>query len=300
MQARAHLVPRLVNALSAAREVLSAWMHEGQFDLELANVHAYALACKPAGDDHPAVLSGISVSRPPRDLVDVGRCQPRSLYSLPYQCPSLSFHAPCLSVSNRTHTCARARDVGVARGTAPPSRLCRPRLRPCRDRVAVLLALTIVSPLSNLAARSFPLVLFAIVHPSTLAHAYTSCGCTQGRAFWPSRPLFRSLTLLFAWRIPLFPPRRRAGWGLVSRPDARTGTRPSPRRASPVLDHDLLFTRQRSALSLSTFAAPSHRSSCSRLRGRPFRLGARAPCQAGARLCLVHTGERTGASTLRP
>jgi hypothetical protein len=64
---------RLADALSAAGEVLSAWMREGRFDLELVKVHAYVLACKLAGDDHPATLSGISVSRPPHDLVAVGR-----------------------------------------------------------------------------------------------------------------------------------------------------------------------------------------------------------------------------------
>jgi hypothetical protein len=47
-------------------------MHEGRFNLELANVHAYALACKLAGDDHAATPLEISVSRPSRDLVAVG------------------------------------------------------------------------------------------------------------------------------------------------------------------------------------------------------------------------------------
>jgi hypothetical protein len=35
--------------------------------------------------------------------------------------------------------------VDAARGTVPPSRLCRPRLRPCRDCIAVLLALAVVT-----------------------------------------------------------------------------------------------------------------------------------------------------------
>jgi hypothetical protein len=47
-------------------------MREGWFNLELANVHAFALACKLVGDDHPAAPLEISVSRPSRDLVAVG------------------------------------------------------------------------------------------------------------------------------------------------------------------------------------------------------------------------------------
>jgi hypothetical protein len=120
-------------------------MREGRFNLELANVHAYALACKLAGDDHPAAPLEILVSCPPRDLVTVGRRWPRPLFSLPYQCPSISFHALCLSLSNRTHTHARVRDADATRGTAPPSRLRRPRLHPCLDCVAVLLALGVVA-----------------------------------------------------------------------------------------------------------------------------------------------------------
>jgi hypothetical protein len=53
---------RLAGALSAAGKVLSAWMREGRFHLELTNVHAYALACKLAGDDHPAAPLEIFVS----------------------------------------------------------------------------------------------------------------------------------------------------------------------------------------------------------------------------------------------
>jgi hypothetical protein len=48
---------------------------------------------------------------------------------------------PCPTV--RTH--ARVRDADAARGTVPPSRLHRPRLRPCRDCVAVLLALAVMA-----------------------------------------------------------------------------------------------------------------------------------------------------------
>jgi hypothetical protein len=59
----AHLSFRLLaGALSATGEVLSAWMREGRFNLELANVHAYALACKLSGDDHPAAPLDIFVS----------------------------------------------------------------------------------------------------------------------------------------------------------------------------------------------------------------------------------------------
>jgi hypothetical protein len=74
----------------------------------------------------------------------VGRRRPRPLFSLPHQCPSICFHASCLTLSNRAHTHARVRDADAARGTAPPSRLRRPRLCPCRDCIAILLALTIV------------------------------------------------------------------------------------------------------------------------------------------------------------
>jgi hypothetical protein len=45
---------RLAGALSATGEVLSTWMHEGRFNLDLANIHAYTVACKLAGDDHLA------------------------------------------------------------------------------------------------------------------------------------------------------------------------------------------------------------------------------------------------------
>jgi hypothetical protein len=48
---------------------------------------------------------------------------------------------PCLTVRTR----ARVRDVDAARGTAPPSRLRRPGLCPCRDCVAVLLAIAVVA-----------------------------------------------------------------------------------------------------------------------------------------------------------
>jgi hypothetical protein len=52
----------LAGTLSAAGEVLSAWMREGRFNLELANVHAYALTCKLASGDHPAAPLEIFVS----------------------------------------------------------------------------------------------------------------------------------------------------------------------------------------------------------------------------------------------
>jgi hypothetical protein len=52
----------LTGALSAAGEVLSTWLREGRFHLELTNVHAYALACKLAGDDHPVAPFEIYVS----------------------------------------------------------------------------------------------------------------------------------------------------------------------------------------------------------------------------------------------
>jgi hypothetical protein len=44
-------------------------------------------------------------------------------------------------VNTRSHV----GNVDTARGTAPPSRLCRPGLCPCRDCVAVLLALAVVA-----------------------------------------------------------------------------------------------------------------------------------------------------------
>jgi hypothetical protein len=47
-------------------------MREGWFNLELANVHAYTIACKLAGDDHLAALSRIIISCLPRNLVAVG------------------------------------------------------------------------------------------------------------------------------------------------------------------------------------------------------------------------------------
>jgi hypothetical protein len=43
------------------------------------------------------------------------------------------------------HTRARVRDADAVRGTAPPSRLRRPRLRTYRDCVAILLALAVVA-----------------------------------------------------------------------------------------------------------------------------------------------------------
>jgi hypothetical protein len=48
---------------------------------------------------------------------------------------------PCLTVRTRAHV----RDVDVARGTAPPSRLRRPGLCPCRGCAAVLLAIAVVA-----------------------------------------------------------------------------------------------------------------------------------------------------------
>jgi hypothetical protein len=57
----------------------------------------------------------------------------------------LSFHRLAGALSNRAHTHARVRDVYAARGTAPPSRLRRPGLCPCRDCVTVLLALAVVA-----------------------------------------------------------------------------------------------------------------------------------------------------------
>jgi hypothetical protein len=49
---------RVAGALFVAGEVLSAGMREGRFNLELANVHAYTIACKLAGDDHLARHQG--------------------------------------------------------------------------------------------------------------------------------------------------------------------------------------------------------------------------------------------------
>jgi hypothetical protein len=52
-------------------------------------------------------------------------------------------------------------DVDTARGTAPPSRLRRPGLCPCRDCVAVLLALAVVAEPPAL-TRANPVVAFPI------------------------------------------------------------------------------------------------------------------------------------------
>jgi hypothetical protein len=49
---------------------------------------------------------------------------------------------PC---PNRVHTHARVGDADAARGTVPSSRLRRLRLRPCRDCIAILLALAVVA-----------------------------------------------------------------------------------------------------------------------------------------------------------
>jgi hypothetical protein len=62
---------------------------------------------------------------------------------------------PCLTVRTR----ARVRDVDAARGTAPPSRLRRPGLCPCRDCVAVLLAIAVVAEPPAL-TRANPVVAF--------------------------------------------------------------------------------------------------------------------------------------------
>jgi hypothetical protein len=58
-------------------------------------------------------------------------------------------------------------------------------------------------------------------------------------------PLFAASLFCSPGVFPWLPPRLRAGRGLVSQLDATACTRPSHRRARPVLDHDLLFTRRR-------------------------------------------------------
>jgi hypothetical protein len=62
MLARAPLVPPPRRRFVRRREVLSTWMREGRFNLELANVHAYALTCKLAGGEHPTTPLEIFVS----------------------------------------------------------------------------------------------------------------------------------------------------------------------------------------------------------------------------------------------
>jgi hypothetical protein len=135
-----HLVSRLHDArvarttpLCLSSEPLMLCSHAGTFTSRSASLPALC------------PLSGISISRPTHDLVTMGLRRQRPLFSLPYRCPSVSFHASCLTLSNRAHTHTRVRDVDAARGTAPPSRLCRPGLCPCRDCVAVLLALAVVA-----------------------------------------------------------------------------------------------------------------------------------------------------------
>jgi hypothetical protein len=78
----------------------------------------------------------------PSSWVDAG--QDRSfLYPISALTSLFTLHImPCL---NCVHTHARVGDADAARGTVPPSRLCHPRLRPCRDCVAVLLALAVVT-----------------------------------------------------------------------------------------------------------------------------------------------------------
>jgi hypothetical protein len=192
---------RLVDALSAAGEVLSAWMRKGRFDLELANVHAYVLVCKLTGDDHPATPSGISISRPPHDHVVVGRRRPTSHFSLPYQCHSVYFHALCLALSNCMHTHARARDASVVRGTATPSRLCRPRLRPCRDCVAVLPALAAMGDLSTWAREHHAKPVHAFVMRTQVSAPALVPPGRDAEAIgfaWPREPLCFAVGVLHA------------------------------------------------------------------------------------------------------
>jgi hypothetical protein len=100
-------------------------------------------------------------------------------------------------------------------GSSPPcplvasvttGRLCRCRCLQCRTCTT---------------SRSFPWSCLpsctlrhdaAVVHPSSSALAYTSCGCTHARAFWPPRPPFRSLSLLFTWGVPLRVPVEPPPW----------------------------------------------------------------------------------------
>jgi hypothetical protein len=74
---------------------------------------------------------------------------------------------PC---PNRVHTHTRVGDADTARGTVPPSRLRRPRLRPCRDCVAVLLALAVVAEPPAL-TRANPVIAF---HTSSETEAPSS------------------------------------------------------------------------------------------------------------------------------
>jgi hypothetical protein len=74
--------------------------------------------------------------------VDAG--QDRS-FLYPISALTSLFTLRILPCPNRVHTHARVRDADAARGTVPLSRLRQPRLRPCRDCVAVLLAVTVVA-----------------------------------------------------------------------------------------------------------------------------------------------------------
>jgi hypothetical protein len=95
---------------------------------------AHTLTSRSTASSAPCPPSGISVSRPPLDLVAMGRHRPRPLFSLPYQCPSTSFHAPFLALSNRTDTRARARDAGVARGNSPLLTILTTSFRPSKSQ----------------------------------------------------------------------------------------------------------------------------------------------------------------------
>jgi hypothetical protein len=81
---------------------------------------------------------------------------------------------PCLTVRTR----ARVRDVDTARGTAPPSRLRRPGLCPCRDCVAVLLAIAVEAEPPAL-TRANPVVAFPTASETKASRSRPPCLSTS-------------------------------------------------------------------------------------------------------------------------
>jgi hypothetical protein len=229
--------------------------------------------------------------------VDAG--QDRS-FLYPFSALAPPFRAPCLALSNRMHTRARVRDADAMRGTALPSRLRRPRLHPCRDCVAVLLALAVVAkPPACLRAQvrtwTPPL---AGQCSLTNAKAKASHFCCQTSCeLKPSSPTFSSsldkpvsdLDLLFARRHPRRvvrclcqpSPRRAALFRLRHSAHAHL----HPRESSPALPVQTVHAHVHAHARPRKRAATPPRTPQSRRRGAqaaPSRLPSRRRARPGA------------------